>query len=66
MTRSLKNDGGAYSVIETVRGLLRGWTVPGVSDATRLTAGNDELRDKDASKWLYSIAFTFNAPEVVA
>lgn len=64
--KSLKfTDGhqGVYTLIESVRDTLSGYTITDQSDASIMWPIGDRFISEDAGTWIYEIVFAFTAPE---
>jgi len=58
-----KGHQGVYTLIESVRSKLSGYTITNQSDASILWPINDRFVAEDGGKWVYEITFAFTAPE---
>ncbi len=66
MQKSLKDTKGhqgVYTLIESVRASLTGYTITGLDDASVMYPTGDSFTREVAGTWLYTAVYTFTFPE---
>jgi len=61
--KDTKGQHGIYTLLESVRASLTGYTITGLADASIMYPTGDSFTREDAGMWLYSMAFAFTFPE---
>lgn len=62
--RNLREHGGVYAILETVRKALTGYSLVCNPESTILYPIRDSFRSREPQKWIYEIVFAQVAPEV--
>ena len=61
--RETKGHQGVYTLLESIRSALTGYTITGLDDASVMYPTSDGFTREVAGTWLYKIVFTFTFPE---